>query len=211
MTTNSPASKPAMAGDSKRPDAGGPAPSGPPVPDGSEHRRALWVAASELIVDLGYASRAHLITGQRMRARVKWIAIPREILPVVASAGAATLALFGLSDWAVAFGFGGALAVALDKSIDPIGQANAHSDKGDRLLSVCKDVRYFRNVRLSGETSAAEFQHELAQLRRRADDVRMLAPHQLPEYAYSEAQRQVADGQAEYVGDPLWQDPPDDL
>ncbi len=176
----------------------------------SEFRRSLWKAASELIVDLGYTYRAQFITGQKMRADAKWLGIPRVILPAGAAAGTATLALFGLGGLAVVFGFAGALAIALEKHFDPIGRANAHTDKGDRLLTAYKDLRYFRDVRLRGSMTSEELEHELAQLRKRADDLRQLEPRQVPQYAYSEARRQVLDGQSEYAGDPLWQDPPDD-
>lgn len=191
-------------------DAGEPA--APRLPaNESEFRRALWTSASELIVDLGYTYREHFITGQKMRDGAKWLEIPRVIFPVVASAGTATLALFGLNQLAIVFGFAGALAIALEKHFDPIGRANAHTDKGDRLLSVSKDLRFFRNVKLRGPMTSAELEHELAQLRKRADDLRMLEPRQVPPYAYPDARRQIADGQSEYAGDPLWQDPPDDL
>jgi hypothetical protein len=97
---------------------------------GSELRRALWEAAGELIVDLGYTCRAHFITGQKMRADAKWIEIPRVTFPVVASAGTATLALFGWTDFAVAFGFAGALAIALEKHFDPIGNRQGPHRQG---------------------------------------------------------------------------------
>lgn len=176
-----------------------------------QFRRALWTAAGNLTVDLGYHYRACLIAGQRMRADAKLLQVPRVVLPVLASAGTATLALVGLNGLAVVFGFVGAIMVALEKHFDPVGQANAHTDKGDRLLGVYKDLLYFQNVKLRSAKPSAELEPELAQLRKRADDLRMLEPRQLPPYAYPEARRQVADGQSEYFGDPLWRDPPDDV
>jgi hypothetical protein len=174
-------------------------------------RSALWVTAGELIVDLGYTYRAHFITGQKMRSDAKWLEVPRVIFPVIASAGTATFALFGLNGLAVGFGFFSALAIALERHFDPIGRANAHTDKADRLLSVYKDLRYFQNVKLRSPVSGPELESALAQLRKRADELRMLEPRQIPHYAYEGARRQVKDGQSEYVGDPLWRDPPDDL
>ena len=186
------------------------APEGLPPAD-RELRRSLWTAASELIVDVGYAYRQHFITGQKMRADAKWLEIPRVIFPVAASAGTATFALVGLNGLAVVFGFVSAIVLALGKVLDPIGQANAHSDKGDRLLSVWKDLRYLQNVKLRSPASGTELESALAQLRKRADDIRMAEPRQTPRYAYDEARRQVNDGQSEYTGDPLWRDPPEDL
>jgi hypothetical protein len=177
----------------------------------SDFRGALWVAASELIVDLGYTSRSHFVNGQSLRARAKWLEVPRVVFPVVASAGTATFALFGLTGVAVVFGFGAALAIALEKVFDPIANANAHTDKADRLLTVCKDLRYFRNVTLRSPASEAELERTLTQLRKRADDLRKLEPRQVPQAAYDQARRQIADGQAQHRDDPLWQDPPADL
>lgn len=189
-------------------------PEGPPAhlpAPGREFRQSLWVQASELIVDLGYAYRAHFIVGQKLRANAKYLGIPRVVLPVVASAGAATLALFGLNQLAVLFGFGGAIIVALERYFDPIGQANAHTEKGDRLLTVWKDLRNFRNVRLRGASTDDQLERELAQIRKRADDLRLTEPRQIPGWAFDEARRQVRDGQSSYVDDPLWQAPPGDL
>lgn len=180
-------------------------------PADRELRRALWVTAGELIVDLGYTYRAHFITGQRLRSDAKWLEIPRVVFPVAASAGTATFALFGLYGLAVVFGFFSAIVLALGKAFDPMGQANTHSDKGDRLLSVWKDLRYFQNVKLRSPASGTELDSALAQLRKRADDIRMAEPRQTPPYAYEQARRQVADGQSAYVGDPLWREPPEDL
>lgn len=116
-----------------------------------ELRRALWTQASELIVDTGYNYRAHLIVGQKRREQAKFLGVPRVVLPVAASAGTAFLALIGFDKvGVVAFGFIGAIVVALEKYFDPIGQANAHSDKGDRLLTLYKDLRSFRNLRFAG-------------------------------------------------------------
>lgn len=185
-------------------------PEGLPPAD-QDLRRALWTAASELIVDLGYTYRQHFITGQKMRADAKWIVVPRIVFPVIASAGTATFALFGLQQAAVVFGFFSAVAIALEKFWDPIGQANAHSDKGDRLLSVWKDLRYFQNVKLRSPASGTELESAFAQLRKRADDIRISEPRQTPAWAYAIARAQLTDGQSEYQGDPLWRDPPGDL
>lgn len=181
----------------------------PPADQGL--RWALWTSASELIVDLGYTYRQHFITGQKVRADAKWLEVPRVVFPVAASAGTATFALVGLNGLAVVFGFFSAIVLALGKAFDPIGQANAHTDKGDRLLSVCKDLRYLQNVKLRSPASGTELESAFAQLRKRADDIRMAEPRQTPRYAYDQARQQVKDGQSEYHGDPLWRDPPDDL
>lgn len=210
MSADTTTPTPAESGAPMAPGSAEGAPASLPASD-SDLRQALWVTASELIVDIGYTYRGHFITGQQMRDGAKWLVIPRVILPIGASAGAATFALFGLSGLAVVVGFGGAIAVALEKQFDPIGQANAHTNKGDRLLTVWKDLRYFRNVKLRSATSTAELEHELAQIRKRADDLRLLEPRQIPPRAYAEARRQIMDGQSDYVGDPLWQDPPGDL
>jgi len=201
------APEPPSIDDSAEPEA---PPEGLPPAD-RELRRALWTAAGELIVDLGYSYRAHFITGQRMRDRAKWLEVPRVVFPVAASAGTATFALFGWNSLAILFGFISAVVLALGKAFDPIGQANAHSDKGDRLLSVYKDLRYLQNVKLRSPASGTELESAFGQLRKRADDIRMSEPHQIPPGVYDEARRQVKDGQSEYAGDPLWRDPPEDL
>ena len=191
------------------------APADPPQLPGTvkQLRLALWTMASELIVDLGYTYRAHFIVGQRMRSKwwAKALVFLRAVLPVSATAGTAAFALFGLKDLAVVLGFGAALVLALERAFNPIGEANAHSDKGDRLLTVYKDIRYFRRAKILGPAPAAELEQQFAQLRKRADDLRMVEPRQLPGYAYDEARRQINDQQSEYVGDPLWQDAPEDL
>jgi hypothetical protein len=179
--------------------------------DPVEFRRALWTSASELIVDLGYTSRAHLVNGQNLRSRAKWLQAPRVVFPVIASAGTATLAIFGWTSLAILFGFGASLAIALEKAFDPIGNANAHTDKGDRLLTVYKDLRYFRNVTLRSGAAEPELERGLAQLRKRADDLRNLEPRQVPQAAYEEARRQINDGQANHKDDALWEDPPEGL
>ena len=202
--TSAPAVSPEESGAADQPLEGLP-------PADRELRRSLWTAASELIVDVGYSYRQHFITGQKMRADAKWIEIPRVVFPVVASAGTATFALFGLNGAAVVFGFFSALAIALERYWDPIGHASAHTDKGDRLLSVWKDLRNFQNVKLRSPASGTELESALAQLRKRADDIRMAEPRQTPRYAYDEARRQINDGQSEYANDPLWRDTPDDL
>lgn len=184
-------------------------PEGLPPADG-ELRRALWIVAGELIVDLGYSFRAHFITAQRIRDRAKWLEVPRIVFPVAASAGTATFALFGWNNLAIIFGFASAVVLALGKALDPIAQANAHSDKGDRMLSVYKDLRYFQNVKLRSAVSGTELESALGQLRKRADDVRMAKPRQVPSGVYDEARLQVKDGQSEYLGDPLWRDAPED-
>lgn len=188
-----------------------PAPTELPVRS-AEFRRALWVQASELIVDTGYSYRAHLIVGQERRAQAKWLGIPRVVLPVAASAGTAVLALIGLDKIVVgAFGFIGAIVVALEKYFDPIGQANAHSDKGDRLLTLYKDLRFFRNVRLRGPSPDDQLEGDFTALRERGDHLREGEPRQIPYWAYQRAKQQIDAGQAKHVGDPLWQDPPGDL
>lgn len=196
-----------------------PAPEGGPDPRpvelpvrSPELRRALWVQASELIVDTGYNYRAHLIIGQKRRAQAKWLGIPRVILPVVAAAGTAFLALIGIDKIAVAgFGFIAAIVVALERYFDPIGQANAHSDKGDRILTLHKDLRFFRNVRLRGQEPVDQLEREYAALLKRGNALRESEPRQYPSWAYDEARRQIRDGQSEYLDDPLWQEPPGGL
>lgn len=178
----------------------------------AELRRALWVQASELIVDTGYNYRAHLIVGQKRRAQAKWLGIPRVVLPVAASGGTAFLALIGLDKVVVVgFGFIAAIVVALERYIDPIGQANAHSDKGDRLLTLHKDLRLFRNVRLRGLEPVGQLEREYAALLERGNQLRESEPRQYPSWAYDQAKTQIAAGQSSYFDDPLWQDPPDEL
>jgi hypothetical protein len=188
-----------------------PAPRALPTPS-PELRRALWTQASELIVDTGYNFRAHLIVGQKRREQAKLLGIPRVVLPVVASAGTAFLALIGLDKVVVvAFGFIGAIVVALEKYFDPIGQANAHSDKGDRLLTLYKDLRSFRNIRLRGAEPLDQLEREYAALLERGNELRESEPRQYPSWAYDQAKAEIAAGQSSYLDDPLWQDPPADL
>jgi hypothetical protein len=169
----------------------------------------LWVQASELIVDTGYNYRAHLIVGQTRRGQAKFLGIPRVVLPVAATAGTAFLALIGLDKLVVAgFGFIAAIVVALEKYVDPIGQANAHSDKGDRLLSLFKELRFYRNVRLRGTESLEQLEREYAALLERANQLRESQPRQYPSWAYDKAKAEIAAGQSSYLDDPLWQDPP---
>ena len=177
-----------------------------------ELRRALWTQASELIVDTGYNYRAHLIVGQKRREQAKFLGVPRVVLPVAASAGTAFLALIGFDKvGVVAFGFIGAIVVALEKYFDPIGQANAHSDKGDRLLTLYKDLRSFRNLRLRGTEPLDQLEREYAALLERGNQLREAEPRQYPSWAYDQAKAQIAAGQSSYLDDPLWQDPPADL
>jgi len=178
----------------------------------SEHRRALWVQASELIVDTGYNYRAHLKVGQKRREQAKWLGIPRVALPVAASGGTALLALIGIDRIAVAaFGFVGALVVVFEKYIDPIGQANAHTDKGNRLLTLYKDLRFYRNTRLRGTEPVGQLEHEFAALLERGNELRSVEPRHYPDWAYQQAKAEIAAGHSSYIDDPLWQDPPDDL
>jgi len=187
-----------------------------PTPDPTTsvkgYRRAMWLQANELLIDLAYNNRSHFNVGQRTRARVKWLGVPRAVLPVFASAGTAFLALFGVGkDIVVAFGFAAAMVVALDHYFDPLRHANAHTDKGDRLLTLYKDVRYFRNVRLRSGASDDMLERELAALRQRDDQLRKTEPRQVPEWAFNKARAQINDNQADYAHDPLWVDPPEDL
>jgi hypothetical protein len=79
------------------------------------------------------------------------------------------------------------------------------------LLSIYKDLRYFQNVQLRTAVSISELEAALAQLRKRADDLRLLEPRQTPPYAYEEARRQIKDGQADYAEDPLWRELADEM
>jgi hypothetical protein len=204
----------AAAGDATMPspdDAAAPPPEA--FPDRSaERRRALWVQASELIVDTGYNYRAHLKVGQKRREQAKWLGIPRVAIPVAASAGTALLALIGIDKIAVAaFGFIGALVVVLEKYIDPIGQANAHTDKGNRLLTLYKDLRFYRNTRLRGTDPVDQLEHGFAALLDRGNELRSAEPRHYPDWAYERAKAEIGAGHSSYTDDPLWQDPPDDL
>lgn len=175
-------------------------------------RVAMWEEASNMVTDASYSSRAHFIAGQSLRDRAKFLGVPAALLSVVASAGAGVAAIIGIDKgWIALLAFAGALIAALDRYFDPIGQANAHSLKGDRYLTLRNEARFYREARLRSTDTETILQRDFLALRHRYDELRESAPHQVPSWAYDRARAQIADGQADYVGDPTWVPAPDDL
>lgn len=134
------------------------------------------------------------------------------MLSVIASSGAAALAVVGVDRAFVVFlAMAAALTVALERYFDPSAKADAHSLKGDRYLTLHEEARLFQNTRIrSGEADSVLVQ-EFKLLRRRYDQLRESAPRQLPKGAYEKAPEQIQDGQARFEDDPLWVPPPSDL
>lgn len=175
-------------------------------------RVGLWEEASMMVVDASYSSRAHFIAGQWSRRRASVFGVPVVILSVAASTGAGTFAVLGVDKAVVALlAFAAAIMVALERHFDPSGNADAHSLKGDRYLTIRNEARLFQSTRIRSGDPQPVLDQEFRLLRFRYDQLRESAPRQLPKGAYDEARRQIQDKQASYEDDPLWVPAPDDL
>jgi hypothetical protein len=178
------------------------------VTDGARTiHRSLIEEAQKLIIDSTYTGRGHHVAGARWLVIHQWLGIPASILTTVLAGSAALSALLKWNAYfTAALALIATIASAANAFLQPSEKADAHTRKGNQSMEIRDAARFFKDVDLlsgqSDELLAAKFR----KLRASYHAMNDVAPLQIPRWAYTIAQKNIADGESDYANDHLWQE-----
>ena len=170
-------------------------------------RGELRNEAKRLYIDANYTSRGHYKDAASQARLGFMLGLPVAIVGGITAAVAGVTAIFTEAHvLAGVLALISAVLTSVHGFMQPEKKAEAHGVKAGRYKAVRDDAMFFLKVDLLTDAPDDELRRRLKELRQTYKDLALIEPHLVSQDAYRAAQREIAEGEAGYVNDPLWKD-----